>query len=86
MTTLSIKPHVSGMAIPAIRRVGIASPVRWMRLGWCDFRKTWPVSLSYGVAFAVLGWLLMAWAMGSRHLAMTLVSGFDFQPPGTPTG
>jgi uncharacterized membrane protein len=81
MTTLSIKPHVSGMAIPAIRRVGIASPVRWMRLGWCDFRKTWPVSLSYGVAFAVLGWLLMAWAMGSRHLAMTLVSGFALVAP-----
>lgn len=81
MDTLSIKPQVSGMAIPAIRRIETFRPLAWLRLGWLDFRRSWPVSLTYGVIFSALGWSLMHWASNSTHLAMTLISGFALVAP-----
>ncbi|MBK9327239.1 MAG: DUF2189 domain-containing protein [Hydrogenophilales bacterium] len=81
MSTLSVKPRVSGMAIPAIRQVEVARSLAWLRLGWGDFRRSWPVSLSYGVLFSALGWSLMAWARDSAHLTMTLISGFALVAP-----
>lgn len=81
MSALSIKPHVSGMDIPAIKRVRVARPLHWLRQGGHDFIRTWPVSLSYGVIFAVLGGLLVNWARGSTHLSMTLISGFALVAP-----
>lgn len=81
MSALSIKPHVSGMDIPAIRQVRAVRPLHWLRQGGHDFRRTWPISLSYGVIFAVLGGLLVNWARGSTHLSMTLISGFALVAP-----
>lgn len=81
MSAMSLKPRVSGLDIPSIRRVPVASPLIWLRLGWNDLRRSWPVSLSYGVLFAVLGGLLMSWARDSSHLGMTLVSGFALVAP-----
>jgi uncharacterized membrane protein len=76
MSTLTVKPHATGMAIPTIRRVPASSPWLWLGRGWRDFRRSWPVSLGYGAVFSALGWLLLAWTRESPHLAMTLVSGF----------
>jgi uncharacterized membrane protein len=81
MSALSIKPHVSGMDIPAIERVEIARPLHWLGQGWLDFGRTWPVSLSYGVMFAILGGALVIWARDSTHLSMTLISGFALVAP-----
>lgn len=81
MSTLSIKPQVSGMAIPVIRRIDVSRPLAWLRLGWRDFRRSWPVSLTYGAIFSALGWALMSWARDSTHLTMTLISGFALVAP-----
>lgn len=81
MSAVSVKPRVSGMDIPSIRRVAAAAPIGWLRLGWRDLRRSWPVSLSYGVLFALLGAALMSWARDSSHLGVTLVSGFALVAP-----
>lgn len=81
MSTLSYKPHFSGMAVPAIKQVQASRPLLWLLRGWRDFRRGWPVSLSYGVIFAALGWVLMLWARDSSHLTMTLISGFALVAP-----
>lgn len=81
MSALSLKHHVAGMDIPAIRRVRAARTLHWLWLGWHDFRRSWPVSLGYGVIFAVLGGSLMIWARDSTHLVMTLISGFALVAP-----
>lgn len=81
MSALFIKPHVSGMDIPAIRQVRSSRPLHWLGQGWRDFRRTWPVSLSYGVIFAVMGGTLVNWARDSSHLSMALVSGFALVAP-----
>jgi uncharacterized membrane protein len=69
------------MAIPAIKRVEVLRPLLWLRLGWGDFRRAWPASLTYGLLFAALGWLLMAWARDSTHLTLALLSGFALVAP-----
>lgn len=76
MNALSYKPHFTGMTVPAIKQVRASDPLVWLRLGWADFRRGWPISLSYGVIFSALGWLLMLWARGNAHLTLTLISGF----------
>lgn len=81
MNTVSIKPQVSGMEIPAIRRVGAGNALGWLKLGWQDLRQSWPTSLSYGVLFAVLGAALTHWAQDKPHLSLTLVSGFALVAP-----
>ncbi len=81
MSTLSIKPHVSGMNIPSINQVRVARPLHWLRLGLQDLKQSWPISLSYGVMFASLGGLLMIWARDSTHLTMTLITGFALAAP-----
>lgn len=81
MRTTSLKPDLSGMDIPAIRRVERIAPLRWLRLGWHDLARSWPVSLGYGGLFASLGGLLMLWARDSPHLGLALLSGFALVAP-----
>lgn len=81
MSALYVKPRIVGMAIPAIKHIEILRPLVWLRLGWGDFRLAWPASLTYGLLFAALGWLLMAWARDSTHLTLALLSGFALVAP-----
>lgn len=81
MNTISYKPHISGMDIPTIDRVPASRPLIWLAQGWSDFRRGWRVSLSYGVIFAAVGWMLMLWARDNAHLTLTLISGFALVAP-----
>ncbi|MCU0842478.1 MAG: DUF2189 domain-containing protein [Thiobacillaceae bacterium] len=76
MSTLSVKPHSHHIDLPAVHRVPTARPFAWLRAGWDDFRRNWPVSLAYGVLFSVLGYLLVDQAWSRPHLAMALTTGF----------
>lgn len=81
MSTLSFKPEVSGMRLPALRKVDVSRPFAWLQSGWRDFARAWPSSLAYGVVFALLGGLLLAWARENTHLTLTLLSGFLLLAP-----
>jgi uncharacterized membrane protein len=81
MSTLSVKPQDTFANISGVRRVGAARPLVWLQLGWHDLKRGWPVSLAYGAAFALLGWLLTTYAVGRPHLVMALTTGFLLVAP-----
>jgi uncharacterized membrane protein len=45
---------------PAIvlRPLGLRDPLRWLALGWRDFRRAPGIGLFYGVSFMAMGWAL----------------------------
>lgn len=74
-------PQAARMDLPGIRTVGFGKPLKWLRAGAQDMLKAWPLSLFYGVVYALLGYGLMQAAGERPHLTMALVSGFVFVGP-----
>ena len=74
-------PHAARMDLPGIRRATIDQPLHWLGAGARDMVKAWPLSLFYGVVFALLGYGLVNGAWEMPHLAMALASGFLFVAP-----
>lgn len=74
-------PQAFEMNLPGIRKVGFAQPFHWLRAGAQDLARAWPLSLFYGVIFALLGYGLVHGAWGNAHLALALTSGFLFVAP-----
>jgi uncharacterized membrane protein len=62
----------------ASRRVALDRPWAWLAAGWSDLARAPSVSLTYGVAFALLGWVITfgLWAMDWLYLTLPLVAGF----------
>lgn len=81
MSVETIKPHTRNIDLPELRRVEITHPFVWLRKGWHDFIANWPLSLTMGVLFAVLGFLLIDYVWARLHLAMALTSGFLLVAP-----
>jgi uncharacterized membrane protein len=82
MSTHSVyHPHAAEMALPGIRQVSFQQTAQWLRAGMQDLVKAWPLSLFYGVVFALLGYGLVHGAEDKPHLAMALTSGFLFIAP-----
>lgn len=81
MSTVTIKPDSKHIDLPAIHRVSPTHPLTWLKLGWADFFRSWPVSLTLGVIFAVIGYLLVDFVWARLHLAMALTSGFLLVAP-----
>ncbi|MDO9466086.1 MAG: DUF2189 domain-containing protein [Thiobacillus sp.] len=74
-------PKAARMDLPGIRRVTVGQPFHWLRAGAQDMAKAWPLSLFYGIVFALLGYGLVHSAWDKPHLAMALTSGFLFIAP-----
>lgn len=74
-------PQAARMNLPGIRKVTFDQPLHWLRHGARDMIKAWPLSLFYGIVFALLGYGLAHGAWGKPHLAMALTSGFLFVAP-----
>ncbi len=74
-------PRTAHMNLPGIRNVTLDQPLHWLRAGAQDMARAWPLSLFYGVVFALLGYGLVHGAWGRPHLAMALTSGFLFVAP-----
>lgn len=75
------RPHSIHMEFPGVVLVSAGSPFEWLRNGWQDMRRSLPVSLGYGLVFALLGYLLLSFAWPRLHLAMALTSGFLLVAP-----
>jgi uncharacterized membrane protein len=58
-------------------------PVKWLGMGWGDFRRAPGVSLWYGGFLVLLSWLLtyVTWKLGGYVLILSLMSGFVFIAP-----
>jgi SAM-dependent methyltransferase len=61
------------------RELAVSAPLRWVRLGWQDFRRAPRQSLGYGAAIVLLSWLVtgIGLKLGSYWAALVLLSGFD---------
>ena len=74
-------PRAASMNLPGIHKVTADQPLHWLGEGARDMVKAWPLSLFYGVGFALLGFGLVNGAWDKPHLAMALTSGFLFVAP-----
>jgi len=65
------------------RQLAPLAPLRWLVLGFRDFRRAWPQSLSYGLfmasTMAFVCWL--AWSYGSYWFMLAMLGGFVFLAP-----
>jgi uncharacterized membrane protein len=71
---------------PDVRRVGAGAPLTWLRLGWGDLRGAPAASLFYGVAFALMGWLIHFVFDHMVELTSALTAGFLLLGPFLATG
>lgn len=74
-------PHNKHVDLPCLHRVERAAATAWLAAGWRDFRRAWPASLSFGVAFGILGLTLLYYAAGQPDLAMALAGGILLLAP-----
>ena len=63
--------------------LGFDAPLRWLKLGWRDFRRAWRQSLAYGIGLVALGYLVtwLAWDDGNTVALFTLAVAFILSGP-----
>ena len=64
-------------------KLGFDAPMRWLALGWRDFRTAWRQSLIYGIGLVLLGYIVtgLAWTDGSTIALFTLAMAFILAGP-----
>lgn len=68
--------------LPEVSRgVPLDRPLRWLRSAWEDVRYSPTASLSYGLFFALAGWLILAFAADRPYLFSAAISGFLLLAP-----
>ena len=60
---------------PQVNKVGMDAPMRWLKRGWADFCRAIEASIFYGLAFTVMGWVLITYATDAAW-ELALVTGF----------
>jgi uncharacterized membrane protein len=73
---------VQPFVLPA-RELELSAPFHWLALGWRDLRSAWPLSLAYGAALVLFGYLItwLAWDDGHVLMLFTLGSAFILAGP-----
>jgi len=64
-----------------LRTLGFADPLRWLALGWADFRRAPAIGLFYGACFTVMGWALMRVYQHAPAYLLALSAGFLLVAP-----
>jgi uncharacterized membrane protein len=65
----------------AIRRLTVEHPLGWLRAGWADFLRSWPVGLAHGAAVALFALVLLVVAGDHFWLLAGAFSGFLLVAP-----
>lgn len=70
------------------RPLDTTAPLRWLQLGWQDFRQAPLLSMLYGGLFMLISWLIVAWAwqVGSFTMVIVLFAAFIFLGPALAMG
>jgi len=65
------------------KKLNVLAPFNWLRLGWSDLKRARKQSLTYGLAMALISYVvtLVTYMMGSYMLLFALLSGFFFLGP-----
>ena len=66
-----------------IRRVPVDRPWTWLAAGWDDVVASWRISLAYGLALVIVGWIGVAMLLwfDLPYLVLPLSAGFFFIGP-----
>jgi len=64
-----------------VRHLAPDHPLRWLRAGWADFRRTWPVGLAHGAAVVLFALLVLFIAGDDFWLLAGAFSGFLLVAP-----
>jgi uncharacterized membrane protein len=64
-----------------LRRLRLADPLRWLALGWRDFRRAPAIGLFYGGCFALMGWALITVYQRAPAYVLALSAGFLLMGP-----
>jgi uncharacterized membrane protein len=64
-----------------LRPLALSAPLRWLALGWGDFRRCPGIGLFYGACFMAMGWLLMTVFAHAPAYVLALSAGFLLTGP-----
>jgi uncharacterized membrane protein len=71
---------------PPINAIAFSAPLRWLAAGMRDLRRAPLSSMSYGVAFALMGWLIYFVFQHAYEYTSALTAGFLLVGPFLCTG
>lgn len=71
---------------PLVHRVPLRRPLRWLALGWRDFRRTWVTSVIHGALVGIGAWVILAITLEYWYLLPGAFSGFLLVGPILATG
>ncbi len=64
-----------------LRELGLTDPLRWLALGWRDFRRAPAIGLFYGGCFMGMGWALLKVYTHAPAYMLALSAGFLLTGP-----
>jgi uncharacterized membrane protein len=64
-----------------LSRLTLADPLRWLALGWRDFRRCPLIGVFYGACFMIMGWALLTVYEKAPAYVMALSAGFLLMGP-----
>ena len=73
-------PDDGAFSIP-LRPLRFGDPLRWLALGWRDFRRAPGIGLFYGGCFVAMGWALLKIYEAAPAYVMALSAGFLLMGP-----
>ena len=76
MTTTTLPDRETSLSIPGVRRIALSQPWQWLGAGWNDLRRAPFASLTYGLLFVLMGYLLVATVEGQFTAVLALTTGF----------
>ena len=68
-------------ALPKVRSIGFAAPLKWLGQGWTDLWRQPAASLFYGVAIAVTGAVILGVTADLPYLFAAAITGFQLVAP-----
>lgn len=74
---------VFGGPVPKIQKIEMDRPWYWLACGWRDLRQVPSVSVTYGLFFAVVGFIILGalWFLDWFYLVLPLSAGFMLMGP-----
>jgi len=69
--------------LAACNKLQTSDPIRWIKMGWADYKRSPALSLVYGLMIVVVSYLIFftAWEFASFVVAIAMLSAFIFIAP-----
>lgn len=69
--------------LASCRKVKPGDPIRWLKQGWADYKRSASLSLVYGLLIVMTSYIIFftAWEYGSFTVAIAMLSAFIFIAP-----